>query len=391
MMPPSSRIPPLLQPYTHLPSSPSTILLTSTLGASANWLIIRFLCAALSIEPNHPFPQHPTENYGSTTTITPASGEEQDGGGSNGSNGSSSVNVVLVSWMRDWDFWKQEARKGGGLDLERLRRGGRVAFVDGLAGLFVGQDQGQSQSREPVRTTAAAAARTIPQSRPLAVARGPPGRTLQARAPPQAAKVPDNASPPPPPGGHYYTLADPSLKTLESTIRTALADLPPAARKSLLILDAPDALLATTPSISPSALTSTLLALQTSSSTAAATTTTTTTRDTHVLVHLHADTALLSASTPAAQPLEIAGHNFLVKTAHRSRRVMSCRVLDTGVARDVSGVLRVTESDGWEGLVLGQQNDGRAGNDEAKGGNKELLYFVKGDGSVKVFERGAGG
>jgi elongator complex protein 6 len=62
-------------------------------------------------------------------------------------------------------------------------------------------------------------------------------------------------------------------------------------------------------------------------------------------------------------------------------------VLDTGVARDVSGVLRVT-ANGWGpagGLELGTVDEG------GEEGNRELLYFVKGDGSVKVFERGAGG
>lgn len=75
--------------------------------------------------------------------------------------------------------------------------------------------------------------------------------------------------------------------------------------------------------------------------------------------------------------------------AHMSTRVIGTRVLDTGVARDVSGVVRVTEQRcGWMGLGLeGEEEGGRA--EEGKG--KEFLYQVKGDGGVKVFERGAGG
>ena len=74
-----------------------------------------------------------------------------------------------------------------------------------------------------------------------------------------------------------------------------------------------------------------------------------------------------------------------------SRRILSCRVLDTGVARDVSGVLRITDNgygvDGSRGLQVRKETD----KEEKSRGNRELLYFVRGDGSVKVFERGAGG
>lgn len=67
---------------------------------------------------------------------------------------------------------------------------------------------------------------------------------------------------------------------------------------------------------------------------------------------------------------------------------MGVRVLDTGVARDVSGVVRVTEQRvGWMGL--GMETGGEGGGENGKG--KEFLYQVKGDGSVRVFERGAGG
>lgn len=75
--------------------------------------------------------------------------------------------------------------------------------------------------------------------------------------------------------------------------------------------------------------------------------------------------------------------------AHMSARVMGTRVLDTGVARDVSGVVRVTEQrTGWQDLGLEEE---RSLNEDDAGKGKEFLYQVKGDGSVKVFERGAGG
>src|SRR5690242_6512048 len=101
-MPPSTRIPPLLQPHLQLPREDSLLLLTSTLGATANWLIVRYLANALS-------------------------NNSQQGGDDEGHN------VVLVSWMREYEFWKQEARKGAGLDLDSLKRAGRLVFVDGLS------------------------------------------------------------------------------------------------------------------------------------------------------------------------------------------------------------------------------------------------------------------
>ena len=63
---------------------------------------------------------------------------------------------------------------------------------------------------------------------------------------------------------------------------------------------------------------------------------------------------------------------FIAGLAHQARLVMGLRLLDTGTAKDVSGVIRVTR---------GPQGDDLE--------EKELLYFVGGNGEVKVFERGA--
>lgn len=54
---------------------------------------------------------------------------------------------------------------------------------------------------------------------------------------------------------------------------------------------------------------------------------------------------------------------------------MSLRMLETGTAKDVSGVLRVTPG-GDEEIASTPVED------------RELLYFIGGDGSVRVFERG---
>jgi elongator complex protein 6 len=78
----SSRIPPLLEPYLALPPEASLILLTSVLGASSNWLVLRFLYSAL---------------------ISPDASSEI--------RGEDEAKVLLVSFMRDVTFWKENAKR----------------------------------------------------------------------------------------------------------------------------------------------------------------------------------------------------------------------------------------------------------------------------------------
>lgn len=356
-MPPSSRIPSHLQPYVHLPRDDSILLLTSTLGASANWLIIRFLCDALSNNP-------------------------EDGGEEQGHN------VVLVSLMREYDFWKQEARKGGGLDLERLKRDGRFAFVDGLSELCLNETPaGEATSNTnglrtlpQVATAFRSPQHGIPQRGrdppSIAQPRGIPGASDRTQLAPAQAMGTSQRTP-----GHY-ALKSLDIAHVKTTIASAVSALSSSStstiqRKTLIVLDNPDLLLALDPTIKPSALTSLILTLHGLPTVS------------HVLTHIQADNPLLSLSTPP-QPLELAHHNFLVKLGHMSRRIMGVRVLDTGVARDVSGVIRVTEQRmNWTGLGFEGGADKEGDADSGKG--KEFLYQVKGDGSVRVFERGAGG
>ncbi|KAF2030358.1 hypothetical protein EK21DRAFT_65793 [Setomelanomma holmii] len=354
-MPPFTRIPPLLQPYLQLPREDSILLLTSTLGATANWLITRFLCDALS---------------------------NQDGGDAPGHN------VVLASWMREYDFWRQEARKGAGLDLERLKKEGRFAFVDGLSELCLDSNVPQNGGLTSNDTTSGRAGGALVQRTPSSLPlRGPPGRIIPAKGPPQPAtqpvspaKIQSTSASRPTPGHH--TLKSLDLAQLKATIASAVSLLPTTTlsdtsvqRKTLIVLDNADLLLALNPTLDPSALTSLILALHSLPSIS------------HILAHVQADSPLLGLSQPP-QPLEIAQHNLVVKLGHMSRRILGVRVLDTGVARDVSGVIRVTEQKiGWSdlGLEEDEKNSGESEN------GKEFLYQVKGDGSVRVFERGAGG
>ncbi|RDA89015.1 hypothetical protein CP532_0618 [Ophiocordyceps camponoti-leonardi (nom. inval.)] len=129
----SKAIPLLLQPLlSPTPSSEnSLVVLTSVLGATTNWLVLRYLYALLS------------------DTGTDAQGGD-DGKGRG--NGKPSASVVLVSFMRDGAFWREGASKlvakeKKGLDLISLRQSRRFSFVDGLSGLFVSPPQAASPDR----------------------------------------------------------------------------------------------------------------------------------------------------------------------------------------------------------------------------------------------------
>lgn len=294
--------------------------------------------------------------------------------------------VVLVSWLKDWEFWKSEARKGGGLDLQRLKTEKKLAFVDGLSKMCLGDFMTETKAgghTQPTRSLAPGQALRSPVGRApqssLPV-RGPPGRidprapTVPATSPAVGTGAGSSANHPSARTSDQFFITSPELGEVQRTVENAIRQIQSAApqRKVILVLDTPSFLLASNPQITPASLCAAMLHLHTLTS--------------HMLVHVPADDALLSLST-LPQPLEVDAHNFLVKVAHMSSRILSCRVLDTGLAKDVSGVLRVTENK--IGLDLALPSDDERNAEETQG--RELLYLVKGDGSVKMFERGAGG
>ena len=111
--------------------------------------------------------------------------------------------------------------------------------------------------------------------------------------------------------------------------------------------------------------------------------------------HVHSTILTASADAPLIQsqsqspatPLEIEHTAFVAGMAHLASVVMSVRELDTGGARDVSGVLRVSRGGAW-GVVDGHGDRGEEGGEFEE---RECLFFVGGDGGVRVFERGGGG
>ncbi|KAH7317650.1 hypothetical protein BKA65DRAFT_599659 [Rhexocercosporidium sp. MPI-PUGE-AT-0058] len=274
----SSRIPPLLEPYLALPPEASLVLLTSVLGASSNWLVLRFLHGAL---------------IGSEVSSEVASEDEPK--------------VLLVSFVRDLAFWKENARRLG-LDLDKLALKKRFAFVDGLSGLFL------------------------------------------PRQPSTAAKR-----------GGDKALTNPDLESVAKEIRIGIEALQ-GTGKVLLVIDQLDLLLAAGgEKIGAVSLEDMLMGLR---------------------ENVFATIMTLSADQPLVSnhqtPLELNHAALLLSTAHQADFIMSLRLLDTGTARDISGVLRITAGNIIEeDLVVQKRIEER-----------ELLYFVGGDGGVKVFERG---
>ncbi|KXH48254.1 hypothetical protein CNYM01_13417 [Colletotrichum nymphaeae SA-01] len=275
----ATRIPHLLESYLALPSEYAQILLTSVLGASTNWLVLRYLYTYLR--------------------KLNAAGEE------GAASQSEDVRVVLVSFMRDFAFWKEGAGRLG-LDLEGLGRSGKFVFVDGLSGLF---------------------------------------------------SSPHQAPPPTTPKGRR-TIRGARLADIQRELDGAIADVSAADAKTVLIVDQPDLLLAASgEDLTGLALRDMLFGVQ---------------EKVHAsIITVAADEPLIAAQTTT---LEKEHASLVLGLAHAAETVIGLRLLDTGNASDVSGVLRVTA--------------GGSGEEDRAVEETELLYFVGGDGSVKVFGRG---
>lgn len=98
------------------------------------------------------------------------------------------------------------------------------------------------------------------------------------------------------------------------------------------------------------------------------------------ILTMAADEPLMDAQSTT---LERSHASLVLSIAHEARAVISLRTLDTGTAKDVSGVLRIGRGGAYEdGATAGDADE--AYEVEAH----EYLYFVAQDGGLKIFERG---
>ncbi|KAF4504160.1 hypothetical protein G6O67_008347 [Ophiocordyceps sinensis] len=281
-----SKVPPLLEPLLgQLPPEAALAVVTSVLGASANWLVLLWVHALLGRGRR----QRGRDEL--------EAGDDGDG-----------VAVVLVSFMRDGAFWREGAARIG-LDLDALARAGRFVLVDGLSALFA-----------------------------------------------PAALKDSGAS----------VLGSGRLDDVRRGIEEALGAVGGGGgggARTVLVVDQVDALLAAAEGATSLGVQGMLLALRE--------------RVHATILTLAADGPLLQA--PPATGLEREHAALVLSQAHAARAVVALRRLDTGAARDVSGVVRVA--------VRG--DDGYGDGDADADADVEYLYHVAGDGAVRVFERGA--
>lgn len=92
VMPPP--IPPSIEEYITNKQRDSLSLITSTSGASANWLVIRQLWAALRVRHR----RTPNDALSLPTDSSAVASDDPH-------------TVILVSWMRDLEFWKLESKR----------------------------------------------------------------------------------------------------------------------------------------------------------------------------------------------------------------------------------------------------------------------------------------
>ncbi|KAH7037644.1 uncharacterized protein B0I36DRAFT_359312 [Microdochium trichocladiopsis] len=324
----ATRIPHLLEPYLCLPPESSLTLLTGVLGASTNWLVLRYLYSLLANTPHTNLHSH-----------GPSSSSDPTG------SGTEPVRVVFLSFLRDYAFWKDNAARLG-IDLDSASAKARFVYVDGLTNLFSGGDGG----------AAAAAAASSSLSAPL-------GRISGS-------------------GSARLTLNEPTAAALRDVLELAVGQRPqpttsrpaagggdgggdavagPAQVKTVLVVDQMDLLVAASGDASlQSGLADALLDIRE--------------KVYSTIITLSADEPLIQAQNT---PLEKRHASLVLSTAHTADLVISVRLLDTGSARDVSGVLRVT---------AGGSGGGDAGEPEPD--ERELLYHIGGDGAARVFERG---
>ncbi|KAJ5111124.1 hypothetical protein N7532_001659 [Penicillium argentinense] len=337
-MPSQPPLPHLLVPYLSDQTDSSLTLISSILGATSNWLVLRFLHAALS---------------SSSSPHMPIGVEDQYDG--------KKRKVVLVSFMRGWEFWKSEAKRLG-LDLTRLSSKQQFTFVDGLSELFSLPQN--TKTRLPAQHAGAPARTALPLRSQSAV---------PDRMPPQATPADQTSSrgstEPIAKKLHFSGHGITALNALGRDIQTVIEKQKISQDDEiLLIIDQPDLLLASTgPSqaIGATEMMNWLTGLQ---------------LDVHsTVLTLAADSPLLhnasASSNQMANPTEAEHAAFSIGLAHRARSVMQLRTLETGAARDVSGVLRISRGGGW---TVGDDNL-----DE-----RELLFYIQRDGGVRVFGRG---
>ncbi|EXJ79595.1 hypothetical protein A1O3_07874 [Capronia epimyces CBS 606.96] len=274
--------------------------------------------------------------------------------------------VVFVSLLRPLSLWAEMGKKMG-LDFASLLRNRRITYVDGLTGGI--------PSTAATASTIEADTRQLPTTRPRSITL----KDIKDALDDVLRRPSISTSTRPTPSGHLS-----SSRSADGVFspRIPPATASPFARsvgeKPLILIDGIDFLLASQPSVSPVELQSFLATLRTKCH--------------GLMLTCQADSPLLhwsSTSGPGHEtPLERNHAHFLTGLAHSARWVFQLRGLDTGSAKDVSGVIRVSRGGDrgmYDGVGVDDSPDRSREQDLADG---EWLYQLQGDSAVRVWARG---
>lgn len=300
-------IPPVLLPYIQDSLvSARLILIGSTLSTPANWLVVRFLHAAIHASKHDPdSAQDPAGHHDATSGF------------------------VLVSLLRPIDLWIELGKKivgfnflspccllthvSQGLDIVGLCNARKLRYIDGLSSSIL------SSTKSPM---------PVARLKSLSLAE--------------------------------ITTKIGSVTTSNSNSLTGDGGL----AAPVVILDGLDFLLASQPDIGIRQVQNFLSSIRAMSQA--------------VVLTCSTDAPLLHNRHDGASPLE-RGHAALLSTVtHQSSRIFQLRGLDTGTARDITGVLRISC-----GPDYADQTDESRGLEDG-----EWLYQIKGDGGIRMWTRG---
>ncbi|KAF3188694.1 hypothetical protein TWF106_007192 [Orbilia oligospora] len=258
-------------------------------------------------------------------------------------------NVVFVSFINEFSYFREGAKRHG-LDLPSHLKKGTLTFIDGFSKLFLPSAPSQTPSLPP---TASAPPRVgvIPS-------RGGPIAPRQVPQQPQPATASTDPI-------KYVSLGpSPSSSALRQldVIKSTLQKFDSNGAKPKLVIEGLEVLIAAA-GVDVRVAEDLVYDLREISST--------------TTILLPSDSVLLQTSA-SSTPLELSHANLVISLGHTADAILSLRLLDTGVAKDISGVLKVTRGAGNLGETGGIVEE------------KEMLYYES-DAGVRIFARGSGG
>ncbi|OAG34052.1 hypothetical protein AYO21_11798 [Fonsecaea monophora] len=350
-MPPA--IPPPLASYIQSSLSPSTLhsqtLITSVLSTPSPWLVLRIIYAAL---------------YGVEDDI--GTREGRDVQGLEKTSATTALPVIFASFLRPLTLWVELGKKIG-LDIQSLLRSRKIIYIDSLS---------YSQSPRPSVSGGGSSSAGDPSLSPTTRLKSLALGDVQDALSSGLKSLSTTTSPSPSVSSLSLSRTPAPRLPPTSTLPTQL----PETTKPLIILDGIDYLAASQPFLPIISVQAFLSTLRTQSRA--------------LILTCSADAPLLriAASTnEEGTPLERNHAHLVTAMAHQSRWVFQLRGLDTGSAKDVSGVVRASKGGGYEG----NENDEHApSTTQRRSGDgddlddAEWLYQLKGDGSVRVWGRG---